>query len=96
MDNPEYGIMIIVKCERMKMAVSYNNLWKTLIDRKMSKTDLRRAVGMSSGTLARLSKDENVGTMTLNKICRTLNCSMTDVIEYVGDAKESPNERTNK
>ena len=65
------------------MAVSYNNLWKTLIDKGMSKTDLRRAVGMSPCTLSRLSKNESVGVNTLDKICDTLNCKMSDVVEHV-------------
>lgn len=68
------------------MAVCYNNLWKTLIDKGMSKTDLRRAVGMSPGTLARLSKNESVGVTTLDKICGVLNCKMSDVLEYVPDS----------
>lgn len=67
------------------MAVCYNNLWKTLIDKSMSKTDLRRAVGMSPCTLSRLSKNESVGVSTLDKICATLNCKMSDVVEYVPD-----------
>ena len=65
------------------MAVCYNNLWKTLIDKGMSKTDLRRAVGMSPCTLSRLSKNESVGINTLDKICETLNCRMSDVVEHV-------------
>ena len=68
------------------MAVSYNNLWKQLIDKGMSKTDLRLAAGMSPGTLARLSKCEPVGTPTLEKICRVLNCHIGDVVDYVPDA----------
>lgn len=65
------------------MGVSYNNLWKLLIDKGMTKTDLRHATGISSVTLARLSKREPVVTSTLEKICKVLNCGMGDVVEYV-------------
>ncbi|MGN0855474.1 MAG: helix-turn-helix domain-containing protein [Kiritimatiellia bacterium] len=65
------------------MALSYNNLWKLLIDKGMSKTDLRLAVGMSPGTLARLSKCEPVGMSTIEKICRVLGCRIGEVVEYV-------------
>ena len=67
------------------MAVSYNNLWKLLIDKGMTKTDLRHATGISSVTLARLSKREPVITSTLEKICKVLDCDMGDVVEYVPD-----------
>ena len=84
-NDTKYGIIQMLKCERKTMAVSYNNLWKTLIDKKMSKTDLRRAVGMSSGTLARLSKDESVGVSTLERICAVLQCKINDIVEVVPD-----------
>lgn len=71
------------------MAVCYNNLWKTLIDKGLSKTDLRRVVGISPGTLARLSKNESVGVATLDKICGVLNCRMSDVLEYVPDSNNT-------
>lgn len=71
------------------MATSYNRLWKQLIDKGMSKTDLRLAAGMSSGTLARLSKGEPVETTTLEKICRALRCNIGDIVDYVPDAASS-------
>jgi len=67
------------------MATNYNSLWKKLIDKGMSKTDLRIATGMSSGTLARLSKCEPVETTTLEKICRVLQCNIGDIMDYVPD-----------
>lgn len=68
------------------MSLTYRNLWHTLIDKGMSKSDLRRATGISSVTLAKLSKGEPIGTMTLEKICKTLNCHVSDVVDYVPDA----------
>ena len=69
----------------LDMATSYNSLWKKLIDKGMSKTDLRVATGMSSGTLARLSKCEPVETTTLEKICRVLQCNIGDIVDFVPD-----------
>ena len=69
------------------MATSYNRLWKKLIDEGMSKTDLRIAAGMSSGTLARLSKCEPVETTTLEKICLVLKCNIGDIVDYVPDSE---------
>lgn len=71
------------------MAISYNNLWKKLIDKNMSKTDLRVATGMSCGTLARLSKCEPVETTTIEKICKVLNCDIPDIMQYLPDEQNS-------
>jgi len=54
------------------MAVSYNRLWKLLIDKKMSKADLRKASGMSPNTMTKLNRDEPVMLNVLYKICKTL------------------------
>ncbi len=70
------------------MAVSYNKLWKLLIDRKMSKVQLRNAIGMGSGTLAKLSKDEKVSLDVLEKICKELDCNFSEIIDYIPDSKE--------
>ena len=70
------------------MALNYNKLWKLLIDKGMNKTDLRVRIGMSQATLAKLSKGENVNTDVLNRICKTLNCNVGDIVEYnEGDTK---------
>ena len=63
------------------MVISYNKLWKILIDRKMSKTDLRRVSGISTASLAKLGKGENVTTDVLLKICKALDCDITDIME---------------
>ena len=56
------------------MKASYNKLWKLLIDKKMSKTDLRKKTKISTSTLAKLSKDDFVSTNVLAKICDELDC----------------------
>ncbi len=68
--------------------VSYKPLWKLLIDREMSKADFRRLSGISSNTLTRMGKGEEVSLGILNKICAALQCDYSDVIEYV--PKENP------
>lgn len=63
--------------------VSYKPLWKTLIDRDITKTQLREKIGCSTSTLARLGKDEFVGLDLICKICYALNCKIEDVVEVV-------------
>ena len=67
------------------MAVSYKKLWKLLIDKNMKKKDLRAASGISTTTLAKLGKDENVSTEILSKICAALHCDVGDIMEMVPD-----------
>lgn len=64
------------------MAVCYNKLWKLLIDKKMNKTELSRAIGISSSTLAKLTKEEHVALQVLEKICAELDCNIEDVMEF--------------
>lgn len=71
------------------MAVSYNRLWKLLIDKELNKTDFRDKVGISNGTLAKLGKNDYVALTVLEKICATLECNIEDVIEFVPDGKNS-------
>ena len=63
------------------MAISYNELWKMLIDRKMNKQDLRKLSGISTASLAKLGKGENIQTDVLLKICKALACDITDIME---------------
>jgi putative transcriptional regulator len=70
------------------MAVSYKKLWKLLIDKDMIKKDLRMKTGVSTTTMTRLSKNENVSTEILSKICDVLNCDVGDIMEIVPDKKE--------
>ena len=67
------------------MALSYNNLWKLLIDRKMTKTDLRLATRISTVPLAKLSKGEPVMTTILDRICREMKCHVGDIVDHVAD-----------
>ncbi|WP_413377209.1 helix-turn-helix domain-containing protein [Alkalihalobacillus sp. 1P02AB] len=67
------------------MGFSYNKLWKLLIDKKMNKTALRDAIGITPSTLARLSKNQNVTMEVLGKICKELDCNIEDIVEYVRD-----------
>ena len=70
------------------MAVSYDRLWKLLIDRHMSKADLRRDAALAPNTLTRLRKEEPVTLAVLDKICKTLGCDYGDIISYVPDTDE--------
>ena len=67
------------------VSVSYKKLWKLLIDKEMNKTDLRLAAGVSTATLARLSKDELVTMDVLVRICKTLECNVGDIMDVVLD-----------
>ena len=67
------------------MAVSYNKLWKLLIDKEMSRTQMRLKAGISTKALAKLGKNENVNTEILAKICKVLECGVDDVMEFIPD-----------
>lgn len=67
------------------MTISYNKLWKLLIDKNMKKKDLQRLSGVSSATISKLGRNENVNTEILQKICAALNCDICDVMEFVPD-----------
>ena len=65
------------------MTVCYKKLWKLLIDRNLTKTDLLKMSGISSATLAKLGKDQNVNTDSLVKICSSLNCPVDEIMEII-------------
>ena len=67
------------------MAVSYNKLWKLLIDKKMSKADLRRAAKIAPNTMTKLSRDEEVSIAVLERICAILGANIGDVMDFVPD-----------
>lgn len=69
------------------MNVSYNKLWKLMIDRKMNKSDLRELTGIGTNTLAKLSKGQQVSMEVLMKICSKLNCDISDICEFVEEEK---------
>jgi DNA-binding Xre family transcriptional regulator len=64
-----------------KMAISYKKLWKLLIDKDMKKKDLQTAANISSASVAKLGKNENVNTDILLKICNALHCDVSDIME---------------
>ena len=63
--------------------VSYNKLWKMLVDKKMSKAELRKASGVSPNTMTKLRRDEPVMLNVLDKICYTLGCNYGDIMDYI-------------
>lgn len=69
------------------MVISYNKLWKLLIDKKMSKADLRKAAGIAPNTMTRLRRDEEVTLTVLHKICTTLKVNIGDVMEFLPDVE---------
>lgn len=69
------------------MAVSYKKLWKLLIDRDMKKKDLLAAAGISQSSLSKMKKNENVNMDIVVKVCKALNCDISDIVEIVPDDK---------
>lgn len=70
------------------MAVQYNKLWKLLVDRKMSKADLRRAADISCNTMTKLRRDEMVAMPVLDRICETLAVDYGEIIEHVKETRK--------
>lgn len=75
------------------VSISYKRLWKLLIDKDMNKNDLREAIGVSSATIARMSKGVPVSTEVMMKICKALNCNLGDIAEVIN---EDPVEESKK
>ena len=67
------------------MKISYNRLWKLLIDKNMKKQDLQKATGISATCIAKIGKCENVTTDVLVRICTALDCKLEDIMELVPD-----------
>ena len=65
------------------MAISYNKLWKLLVDKKMSKAELRRAAGIAPNTMTKLRRDEEVSMAVLVKICTALNANIGDIMDLI-------------
>ena len=64
------------------MSVSYDSLWKSLIDKRISQTDMRKVIGIAPNTLTKMKKDEDVSLRVLGKICKALDCDFKDMVEY--------------
>ena len=71
------------------MAVSYKKLWKLLIDMNMTKTQMRKESGITTGALAKLGRNENVNTEIHVKICNTLHCDITDIMELTEERTDA-------
>lgn len=67
------------------MRISYNKLWKMLIDKNMKKSDLKEKTGISSASLAKLGKGDNITTDVLLRICEVMECRIEDILETVRD-----------
>ena len=70
------------------MAISYNKLWKLLIDKNMSKTELRLKADLGTSTLAKLGKNQQVSMDVLLRICKVLNCDIADIMVVVTKEEE--------
>jgi DNA-binding Xre family transcriptional regulator len=67
------------------VAISYKKLWKLLIDHDLKKKDLPTLAGISSASVTKLGKNENVNTEILEKICRALNCDISSIMEMTDE-----------
>lgn len=70
------------------MAISYKKLWKLLIDKDMKKKDLAEKAGISTYTINKLNRGDNVTTDVLAKICKVLECTMDDIMEFIHEEEE--------
>ena len=80
------GIVFLMS-KGKNMAISYNGLWKLLIDNNMNKGDLCKKNGLSSSTMAKMTNGESVKLSVLERICKELNCNFADLVDYVDDSK---------
>ena len=71
------------------MVISYKKLWKLLIDKDMKKKDLQELAGISSASITKLGKNENINTDILQKVCTALECDISDIMEMIPD-KQKP------
>ena len=70
------------------MGMSFKPLWKMLIDREMTKSQLRELAGISTRAMAKMGKNEDVNTDALRKICQVLNCTLDDIVELIPSNEE--------
>ncbi len=78
------------------MTISYNRLWKLLVDRKMSKADLRKIAGIAPNTMTKLRRDQEVTLTVLGRICDVLNVNIGDIMEFLPEIDTSGNYDTEK
>ena len=70
------------------MSISYNKLWKSMIDLNINKTQLRKVAGLSTNIIARLSKNQTVSMDTLLRICNALHCNIGDIVDVVDESDQ--------
>ena len=70
------------------MAYSYNRLWKLMIDKNINKTALRQQAGITSNAMAKMGKNQPVSVEVLAKICRVLNCTLDDILDFSTDEQQ--------
>lgn len=73
----------------MAKVISYDKLWKLLIDKKWNRTDLKEKSGISTASLAKLGKGENLTTAVLLKICNTLDCNISDIMDVIDESSDA-------
>ena len=73
--GPQRGV------RRQNVIISYNKLWKLLIDKNMNKRELKQLSGVSTASIAKLGKGKNITTDVLLKICKALRCDISDIME---------------
>lgn len=73
--------------EAIRLYISYNKLWKLLIDKNMNKQELKKISGVSSASIAKLGKGANITTDVLVRICEALDCDIADIMEIVKDGR---------
>lgn len=73
----------------MAKTISYNRLWKMLIDKNMKRQDLKEVSGISTASIAKLGKGDNITTAVLLKICNALDCDLSDIMELVEESNET-------
>lgn len=71
------------------MTISYNRLWKLLVDRKMSKADLRKIAGIAPNTMTKLRRDQEVTLTVLGRICDVLNINIGDIMEFLPEISQN-------
>lgn len=82
--------------EDVDLTISYSRLWKLLVDRKMSKADLRKIAGIAPNTMTKLRRDQEVTLTVLGRICDVLNVNIGDIMEFLPEIDTSGNYDTEK
>ena len=84
----QYGRFLYFYERTNEMAVTYKKLWHMLLDRNMKKKDLQRAANLTNYAMNKLSRNETVTTDVLAKVCRSLNCTVDDIMEVLPETEE--------